>query len=200
MANKFIDIKDVVSEGDYLSYINYDELKEEHKEFLRSDLWDVEFLEAPHAVYFPGNALLKRRIRSANPSFNAGMSELMAIIRQFYIHQTVRSGQSNGTISLDYQDREDQVIRAFLWDWYNKISDHETRFSFRKEDTQAVIKLTEFNSTRRPIAEFVMYSCQPTDGAAEAINKPHESEDPADNGQYTSTLSFEHYTFRFLNL
>lgn len=201
MANIFLDVKDILSSADDpLNYINYDNLKEEHKEFLMSHLWDLEWVETPHAVFFPGNALMKARTTGCTPSFNAGLTELNAVIRQYYIRQTVISGQSNGTITVDYVDREDQAIRAFLWDYKEKLWGIKNRYQFRKEDTIGTLKLTQFNSSRKPIAEFMMYGVQLADGAADAINKAFNSDDPSNIGEISASYSFEHYDLQWLNM
>lgn len=202
MANLFLDVrKDILAEkDDPLNYINYSSISEENREFIQSNLWDMEWLETPHAVYFPGNDLLKVRTQAVNPSFNAGLSELSAVIRQFYIRQTVISGQSNGTISVDYVDREDQSIRAWINDWRDKIWGLKDRYQFRKEDTQGTVKLTQYNTSRKAIAVFVMYSVQLNGGADDIINKAFNSEDPSNNGEYSITFSFEHYDVQWANM
>lgn len=187
--SKFLNVRDFLpGQDDPLGYINYTTLREENKEFLRSDLWDMEWLESPHAVYFPGNDLLKARTVGCTPSFGAGLTELSAIIRQFYIRQTVISGQTNGTISVDYIDREDQTIRAFIWDWKEKLWGNNDRYTFRKEDTIGTVKLTQFNSSRKPIAKFIMYGVQLNGGQDDIINKSFNSDDPSNLGEYSITL------------
>jgi hypothetical protein len=201
MANLFLESIDLLaSANDPLNYIEYDKINEEQKEFLRSDLWDLQFLEAPHAVYFPGNDLLRLRTTEVNPSFNAGLGEISAVIRQFKIRQTVISGQSDGTISVNYVDREDQAIRSFIHDWREKLWALKNRYTFRKEDTIGTIKLTQFNSSRKPIAEWKMYAVQLQDGDADAMNKAFNSDDPSNNGEFSVTYSFEHYEYEALNV
>lgn len=200
MGNLFLDVKDLLQQNDGLNYINYETLSEEHKEFLRSDLWDLEFIQYPAAVYFPGNTLLKARTTGCTPSFGAGLTEISAIIRQFNIRQTVISGQTNGTISVDYNDREDQAIRAFIDDWRDKLWNRQNRYTFRKEDTIATVKLTHFNSSRKPIAEFIMYAVQLQGGADDIINKGFTSDDPSNIGEYNITYSFEHYDVNWVNI
>ena len=72
-SNLFLDAKELLLQNDGLNYINYDTLSEEHKEFLRSDLWDFTFTQPANAVYFPGNAMLHARTKAVNPSINVGI-------------------------------------------------------------------------------------------------------------------------------
>jgi len=177
MGNLFLESIDLLaSANDPLNYIEYSKINEEQKEFLRSDMWDLQFLEAPHAVYFPGNDLLRLRTTEVNPSFNASLGEISAVIRQYKIRQTVISGQSDGTISVNYVDREDQAIRTFIHDWREKLWALKNRYTFRKEDTIGTIKLTQFNSSRKPINEWIMYAVQLQDGDADSMNKSFNTE------------------------
>lgn len=200
MANLFLDTRALLEKNDSLNYINYDEIREEHKEFLRSDLWDLEVIEAAHAVYFPGNQMLKVRTTGVSPSFGGGLTEIEATIRQFRIRQTVISSTTSGTISVTYIDREDQAIRIFLDDWREKLWGRENRYTYRKEDTIATWRLTHFNSSRKPIAKFLMYAIQPSSGIDETINKSFDSGDPQNIGEYNITYSFEHYSLEWCNI
>lgn len=201
MANQFLKSTDLLAKADDpLNYISYETFSEEHKEFLRSDMWDLEYLTSPRAVYFPGNALLKARLMSVNPTFQGDVTQLQAIIRQFYIHQAVRSGQSNGSMALEYMDREDQAIRAFGWDWTQKVGALEDRYAFRKEDTICTIKLTFFNSSRKAIARWICYGCQIAQGGKDWMNQQYGSEDASNIGTVSMTINFEHYDFEFLNM
>ena len=200
MGNILLDLGSMIGDDKPLGYINYETLKEEHKEFLLTNNWDLEFLEAPHACYFPGNQLLKVRTTAVTPSFPGDITEIEAIIRQFSIVQSVGSGTTKGTISVTYVDREDQAIRIFLDDWRDKISNRENRFSFRKEDTIATVRLTHYNTTRKPIATFLMYAVRPQGNLAETMNTSFNSDDAAQAGEYSVTYTFEHFKPEWNNL
>lgn len=199
MSNIFLDVATIIGDNDNLDYINYESISEEHKEFLRSDMWDLEFLQAPAACYFPGNELLKKRTKGTTPSFPTELGEISADIRHFTIRQKTISGTTKGTISVDYVDREDQAIRFFLDDWRDKIWNRQNRYAFRKEDTIATLKLTQFNSSRVPIIEYVMYAVQP-DAIGDPFNSAFTSDDPANTGEFSVTFSFEHYDVNPLNI
>jgi hypothetical protein len=195
--NLFMDTAELLNQNDGLNYINYETLSEEHKEFLRSDLWDLEIVSAPPAVYFPGNAMLKARTRGVTPSFGAGLTEIQAIIRHFKIRQTVISGTTEGTINVEYTDREDQAISYFVDDWRQKIADRDTKYSFRKEDIVADARLVILNSSRIPVRTLEFYNCVIQDAG---LDENGTAEDGADRSDVPLSLRFEHYRRVFDNL
>lgn len=200
MANNlFLDAKELLLQNDGLNYINYETLSEEHKEFLRSDIWDFQFTEPAAAVYFPGNALLKARTQAVNPQFPVGLGQMQAVIRQFTIQQTTISGTTAGSLSIDYNDREDQAINAWLDDWRDKCGGREHRYVFRKEDTIAQGRLTMYNSSRKPIRIYDVLTMQPTD-IGNGLNPAFNSDDPQNVGQISATFSFEHFRLTWKNV
>jgi hypothetical protein len=198
--NIFLDASNLLKQNNGLNYINYDRIKEEGKEFLRTDVWDFTFTVPPAAVYFPGNDLLKVRCSECQPQFPASLSEISATIRQFTIRQSVMSGTTSGGISLTYTDREDQAISAFIDDWRDKISGRNTRYSFRKEDTVAEGVLTMYNSTRHPIREYLCHSLQPESDMSGTLNPSFNSDDPQNAGTCNLSLRFEHFELIWKNI
>lgn len=200
MANNlFLDAKELLLQNDALNYINYDTLSEEHKEFLRSDVWDFQFTQPANAVYFPGNALLKARTQAVNPQFPVALGQMQAVIRQFTIQQTTISGTTAGSLSIDYNDREDQAIMAWLDDWRDKCGDREHRYTFRKEDLIAQGRLTVYNSSRKPIRIYTVMTIQPTD-VGNGLNPSLTSDDPQNVGTISATFSFEHFRLDWKNI
>lgn len=197
--NLFLDAKELMSQNDALNYINYATLSEEQKEFLRTDVWDFEFISYPAAVYFPGNDLLKARLQSVDPAFPAGIGEISAILRGFTIRQSTISGTTSGTVTLNYIDREDQAVTAFVDDWRDKLGTRENRYAFRKEDTIATGKLTMYNSSRNPIRIYTLHALQPNAGEG-GLNPGFNSDDPAQAGQLALPLTFEHFELIWKNI
>lgn len=198
-SNLFLDASELMQQNDQLNYINYDNLRENNREFLRSDTWDFEFTIPAAAVYFPGNALLKRRMINVNPQFPVTLSQMTAVIRQFSINQQVFSGTTSGTISIDYMDFEDQAIMAWLDDWRDKIGGRKDRYAFRKEDVVAEGVLTIMNSSRRPIRKYTMYAMQLQD-PGQGLNPQLTSDDAQNVGNISASWVFEHYDVEFLNI
>lgn len=200
MGNLFLEAKSLLEKNDQLSYINYDDLNQSGYEFLRSDLWDFQFTVPAPAVYFPGNDFVRRRMRAVTPTFNSSIGQLGAVIRGFQIWQNTYSGTTAGTITIEYQDFEDQAIMAWLDDWREKLGDRSNRFSFRKQDTVAQGELTVFNSSRVAIRKYTIKSIQLQDPGASGLYSPgFNSEDPSDLGQISANFSFEHMELSWEN-
>jgi len=202
MAGLFLDAKNLLLQNDPLNYINYDKLNQERKEFLRSDLWDFTWTKPCNAVYFPGNAFVKARTIGVNPSINfSGTTELTATIRGFTVRQNVYSGTTSGTITIQYQDFEDQAIMAWLDDWREKLGDRENRYTFRKEDTCAEGTLTVFNSSRKAIRLYTLKCIQLSDPGISGLYTPSfTSDDPSNMGDISATFSFEHCQLEWKNI
>jgi hypothetical protein len=196
---QFLRADELLQSNDGLNYINYTTINESNKEFLRSDVWDFTWTSTPNAVYFPGNALVKARTRSVSPSFNVGLGGMSVVIRQFTIYQATITGTTSGTITLEYTDREDQAITAWLDDWREKIWGRNNRYTFRKEDTIADGKLVMYNSSRKPIRTYVLRTMQPTD-IGSSLNPQFNSDDPSNQGDISATFNFEHYELLYNNI
>lgn len=200
MANNlFLDAKELMLQNDGLNYINYETISENNKEFLRSDVWDFQFTQPAAAVYFPGNALLKARTQAISPQFPTQIGQMTAVIRQFQIQQSTISGTTAGTIGIDYNDREDQAIMAWLDDWRDKCGDRQNRYAFRKEDTVAQGRLTIYNSSRKPIREYELLTMQIVD-PGNGLNPSLTSDDPQNVGQISASFSFEHFNLIWKNI
>lgn len=199
MAKQFLDSKELRSQNDILNYINYQNINQEHREFLRSDTWDFEWTQPAAAVYFPGNDLLKSRMQAINTQFPVMIGQMMAQIRNFTLFQNTISGTTAGNFSIDYMDFEDQAIKMWLDDWRDKLGGRSDRYAFRKEDTFAQAKLTLMNSSRKPIMVYEIFTIQPVD-SGNLMNPMLSSDDPQNIGQVSATFSFEHFEARPLNI
>jgi hypothetical protein len=197
-SNKFLNQKEVLEGNDALGYIDYGVLSEENKEFLLTNGWDFEFIIPPSAVYFPGNNLIKARLTGVDMAVPSGLTEVSAVYRGFTIRQSVISGTTAGTITLNFTDREDQAISAFIDDWRDKMGTRENRFAFRKEDTIAEGKLTMYNTSRKPIRVYTFKALQINEGSG-TLNVAFNSDDPQQAGMCSLPLSFEHFTYEMLN-
>lgn len=198
MPNKFLSAADVLQGNGYMNYVNHTTLKENNKEFILNTLWEVSFTQVPAAVYYPGDSIIFSRLTGFTPSIDSAITGVEAVIRGFTIMQKT-SQKTNGTLSMDFMDREDQAISVFIYDWGTKISDPDTKFSFRKEDTVAEITQTIFNTSRQPIRSNVFYNFQPTTNGGlkeDGVSDP----DAGNNSEVTIEGDFEHYKKRFLNI
>lgn len=51
----------------YMHFIDYESTyRDNNKEFLRGDMWQLNFLNAPKIVYFPGTDIFNARLNSVN--------------------------------------------------------------------------------------------------------------------------------------
>jgi len=196
--NIFLEAKQHLVQNDRLNYMNYEDIREEKKEFIRNDFFDFEFISTPSAVYCPKPEILKARLAAIEPNFPAGVGLMEVTIRGFTIRQAVIQGTTAGSIALTFYDREDQAISAFIDDWRDKLGDRQNRYAFRKEDTCAEGKLTVFNTSRKPIREYTMHSLQIADGLG-TLNVAYGSDDPQQSGTCQLVMNFEHYDYQFLN-
>lgn len=177
-----------------LDFIEYSTIKDTNKEFLRNDLWDLEFTVKPNAVYFPGDLIIRTRLISFDPGTPNSLEPLEHNIRGFQIKQRARQ-KTDGSMTLTFVDREDHAISYFIQDWFDKISDRATQVGVRKEDYVAEIKYTIYNSSRVAIKELIFHNCMPADkGLPE-----NGTSDVGSNSEVTLNLDYEHYERTFLN-
>lgn len=187
----------VTGEGHNLGFLHYDNLKETDKEFLRGDLWEFTLTRPPKVVYYPGDAIFKKRLIQINLGVDTSVNGFEKRLRgNFVILQ--KTGQNTaGTISLQFTDREDQAISYFVDDWKQKIADRDCKYSFRKEDLVCNAKLEIFNSSRVPVRTLEFYNCIIQDAQ---LDENGMAEDGSDRADVPLNLQFEHYERTFNNL
>jgi hypothetical protein len=178
--------------------VNYIDISENHKEFIRKDTWELNFTKKPAAVYYPGDEIVKSRCTTVSPSLPTSIAGIQHNIRGFQINQKT-SRNTAGTVNLTFVDREDQAITVMCDDWRNKISDNDNKYSFRKEDTIADLRYSMMNSSRFGIRDIIMLTCQPNDiGLQEEGDS--EPEQSSSNSEVTLGLDFEHSKRIYNNL
>ena len=197
--NRFLDETDLIGQNDDLDFMDYSNIRQEGKEFLLNVFWRFSFIHPPSAVYYPGEDLVNIRLRSTAPQIPLGITDLSVVLRQFTSAQTVASGTTSGTVTLSMTDFEDQPLLAWFFDWRDKLGSYKHRFIFRKEDTTAEGKLVMYNTSRKPIREYRLYSLQPTD-IGNGLNPTFGSGDPEQVGDFDVTLRFEHIDLIWRNI
>lgn len=194
----FITVADALQGNDALKNVNYIDINESQREFIRKDTWEVKWIQPPRAVYFPGQAMMNARCTSYSSSISTSLSGISETIRGYKLNQKT-TRDTSGSLTLEFVDKEDQAISIFAEDWANKISDAETKYSFRKEDTVAKIHIPIFNTSRIVIRELQFYACQPSDtGIKEEGSSEVEQSDHL--GKVSMSLDFEHYKRIFRNI
>ena len=187
----------VTQQGRNLSFLNYDNLKETDKEFLRGDLWEFTIVNPPKVVYYPGDDLFKKRLIQINLGVDTSVNGFEKRMRGNYVIIQKTGQNTAGTISLQFTDREDQAISYFVDDWRQKISDRDCKYSFRKEDLVCDAKLEIFNSSRVPVRTLKFYNCIIQDAQ---LDENGAAEDGSDRADVPLNLQFEHYERIFDNL
>ncbi len=191
-------VKSLVTQpGRNLSFLNYDNLKETDKEFLRGDLWEFTIVNPPKVVYYPGDDLFKKRLIQINLGVDTSVNGFEKRMRGNYVIIQKTGQNTAGTISLQFTDREDQAISYFVDDWRQKISDRDCKYSFRKEDLVCDAKLEIFNSSRVPVRTLMFYNCIIQDAQ---LDENGAAEDGSDRADVPLNLQFEHYERIFNNL
>ena len=103
---------------------------------------------------------------------------------------------TSGTLNLTFVDKEDQAITYFIDDWRQKISDRDTKYSFRKDDVVSDCQLVLTNSSRIKVRTLKFYNCIIADAS---INE-NGSALGGDRSDCTVSMNFEHYERTFDNL
>ena len=65
-------VSDLVRGGDgYMKFIDYSKTyRDDNKEFLRGDMWEFQFFNAPKIVYYPGDTIINARLNSVSVSID----------------------------------------------------------------------------------------------------------------------------------
>lgn len=191
-------VKQLVDSGNgYMSFINYGNAKDDNKEFLRGDMWEFQFINAPKIVYYPGDDIFKKRLVQVNVGVDTSVNGFEKRMRGNYtVYQ--KTGQNTaGSLTLGFIDREDQAIAYFFDDWRQKIADRDCKYSFRKDDLVADCRLILTNSSRIEVRELKFYNCIIQDAP---MDENGVAEDGSDRSDIQLTMNFEHYERNFKNI
>ena len=198
MASGKTTVASLIKHDSRMGFIDYhDSYVENNKEFLRGDMWEFQFTKAPKIVYYPGNDLINARLNSVNVGIDSSVSGITKQMRGGFIIEQRTGQRTNGSLNLQFVDREDQSLTYFFVDWRNKIADPDTKYSFRKDDLVAECKLILTNSSRIDVRTLTFYNCQLQDAP---VDENGVAEDGSDRSDLAVSLSFEHYSREFNNI
>jgi hypothetical protein len=198
MASGKTTVASLIKHDSRMGFIDYhDSYVENNKEFLRGDMLEFQFTKAPKIVYFPGNDLINARLNSVNVGIDSSVSGITKQMRGGFIIEQRTGQRTNGSLNLQFVDREDQSLTYFFVDWRNKIADPDTKYSFRKDDLVAECKLILTNSSRIDVRTLTFYNCQLQDAP---VDENGVAEDGSDRSDLAVSLSFEHYSREFNNI
>ena len=195
MASGKTTVASLIKRDSRMGFIDYhDSYVDGNKEFLRGDMWEFKFTRAPKIVYYPGDDLINQRLNSVNVGIDSSVSGITKQMRGGFIIEQRTGQRTNGSLNLQFVDREDQSLTYFFVDWRNKIADPDTKYSFRKGDLVAECKLILTNSSRIDVRTLTFYNCQLQDA-------PTDENGVAEDGSDRSvSLTFEHYDREFNNI
>lgn len=191
-------VAELVKKDSRMGFIGWERTyKDNNKEFLRGDMWELKFLNAPKIVYYPGDEIINARLNSVNVGIDYSVGGIEKRMRNDYVLYQQTSQVTSGTLTLSFVDREDQAITYFIDDWRQKIADRDTKYSFRKDDLVCDIQLFLTNSSRIDVRTLTFYNCIITDGTVDESGSQDSGSDRAD---INLSLKFEHYAREFNNL
>lgn len=196
MATKIADM--VRSNGGRMSFIDYEKsYRDNNKEFLRGDMWELKVIAAPKIVYYPGDEIFNKRLNSVQVGLNYGVTGIQKRTRGSYTIYQQTDQETSGTLTLSFVDKEDQAITYFIQDWRNKIADPDTKISCRKDDLVMDCKLFLTNSSRIDVRTLTFFNCIIQDGT---IDENGAQDSGTDRSDINLSLMFEHHQRNFENL
>lgn len=194
-------VASLVRASDYsgrMQFIDYENTyKDNNKEFLRGDMWELKCLNAPKIVYYPGDEILNARLNSVQVGIDYSATGITKQMRGGWRIEQRTNQNTSGTLTLSFVDREDCSITYWVTDWRDKIADPDTKYSFRKDDLVSDFQLIITNAQRIDVKTLTFYNCQFSDCP---INENGELDSESDRADVTLSLTFEHYNRQHNNL
>lgn len=192
-------VAELVRGGDgYMKFIDYQSTyKDNNKEFLRGDMWEFSFINAPKIVYYPGDNIFKARLNQVSVGIDTSVNGFEKRMRGNYTIFQQTGQNTAGSLTLGFVDKEDQALTYFFDDWRQKIADRDTKYSFRKDDLVADCQLVLTNSSRLAVRTLKFYNCIIQDAS---IDENGVAEDGSDRADIQLSMKFEHYERIFNNI
>ena len=194
-------VASLVRASDYsgrMQFIDYENTyKDNNKEFLRGDMWELKCLNAPKIVYYPGDEILNARLNSVQVGIDYSATGITKQMRGGWRIEQRTNQNTSGTLTLSFVDREDCSITYWVTDWRDKIADPDTKYSFRKDDLVSDWMLVITNAQRIDVKTLTFFNAQFQDSP---INENGELDSESDRADVTLSLTFEHYTRQHNNL
>ncbi len=181
-----------------MSFIDYNSTyRDNNKEFLRGDMWEFQFVNPPRIVYYPGDDIVNARLNSVQVAIDNSVNGFEKRMRGNYVIRQQTGQNTSGSLSLAFIDREDQAISYWIDDWRQKISDRDTKYSFRKDDLVCDCRMIITNSSRIDVRTLDFYNCVIMDGT---LDESGADVDGTDRADVQLQLAFEHYERSWDNL
>jgi hypothetical protein len=197
MAN-FLDLLQLGIPQGYMGYVEYPKMSGGGKEILWQHTWDIDIPVPPRAVYYPGLDVIKTRLKGMEFDVGKDLAGNVDVnMRGFHILQAA-GFESNGTITLNFVDFEDQVIYAMAMSFMQVSGANRYKFHVRKED----VIIPEFhiyflNSSRLPVRKVTLYTL---------VFKSYDADystpgEPSGGREEVSlTFDYEHHDITIMNV
>ena len=194
-----LSVRDLVHQkGGLMDFIDYKKsYVDNNKEFLRGDMWEFRIVEPPQIVYWPDDDIFLTRLNNVNIAVDSSVSGFEKSMRGNYTLIQKTGQNTSGSLSLSFVDREDQAISYFVDDWKQKVSDRDTKYSFRKDDLVCKCTMTLANSGRMAVRTLTFYNCIIQDAP---LDENGVDADGSDRSDVQLSLQCEHYERSWDNL
>ena len=79
-------VAELVKKDSRMGFIGWERTyKDNNKEFLRGDMWELKFLNAPKIVYYPGDDIMNARLNSVNVGIDYSVGGIAKRMRNDYV-------------------------------------------------------------------------------------------------------------------
>ena len=179
-----------------MQYVNRSEAPQNNQEVTTSYEWLLTFSHKPNIVFMPQDKLVEIRLTSVDLNYNETVSTVETKVRGGF--DVIQPGliDTSGTVTLNFQDFEDQAIAAMIQDWTNKSNTRREHRSAHKRDIYADIILYRLNSFRKKIYQITAETCIPTGGNY----GDQYTSDKSPQGRMSLSLKSEFLEKKLLNL
>lgn len=133
-----------------LEHRNYLKVAQGNLELIRGDIWDIEFVKWPDALYNPGIDLLKARLKDIE---TPSLSEPVLLEKDVLGHKIYSPGGRNGSpgdVTLNFIDREDQAITYMIQNYVDAHGDPDNGFSRHKAELFFHVNIIFYNTLLKP--------------------------------------------------
>jgi hypothetical protein len=178
-----------------LEHRNYFKVAERNLENIRNDIWDVNWIEWPSAVYCPepdplhASGLLKTRLMTVDPG---SLTEPQNIQKSVLGHEINSPGGRNSQptdVVFTWNDREDQAISFMVMDYQNQSGDPDTGFTRHVTELYMQFHILYYNTLLQQVRH-----CEYYNGLYAGCSIPHGVGDHGgDNSEVTLTVHCAHH-------
>lgn len=146
----------------YMDFINQAQAQNK-ADILSSFDWELRCITKPKAVYYPGDLVIAGRTNSVDLPPDIDIENGNSDMRG-YVIKTPGKAKTDGEVTINYQDFEDQAMTAFFLDYAYKSDNPFTHQSLPKEDLASDWDFYRLNVNRQPVRVCRMRTCLVSNG------------------------------------